>query len=222
LKEKNKKTMIRLFTTTILTLGFVFTGVSQDAEGLLLKLSEKAKTYKTIDATYSSKIVDLKNNFEEEMKGHILIEESKFKLDYGDFLIISNGISVWTYEKETNDCYLDDADMLIEEGMDPSKIFTIWEDDFKSEWMGKESVSGKECVQINLYPKESDDKPYHTMQLFVDEKELEVVKIVVKGREGMDTEYLIELFNVGIEIPASNFSFETNEYPGATIIDNRI
>ena len=118
--------MIRLFTTTILTLGFVFTGVSQDAEGLLLKLSEKAKTYKTIDATYSSKMVDLKNDFEEEMKGHILIEDSKFKLDLGDFLIISNGLSVWTYEKETNDCYLDDAEMLIEEGMDPSKIFAIW------------------------------------------------------------------------------------------------
>ena len=214
--------MIRLFTTTILTLGFVFTGVSQDAEGLLLKLSEKAKTYKTIDATYSSKMVDLKNDFEEDMKGHILIEGSKFKLDLGDFLIISNGLSVWTYEKETNDCYLDDAEMLIEEGMDPSKIFTIWEDDFKSEWMGRESVSGKDCVHINLYPNELDDKPYHTMQLFVDEEGLEVVKIVVKGREGMDTEYLIERFNVGVEIPASNFSFETNEYPGASIIDNRL
>ncbi|MGY8888521.1 MAG: LolA family protein, partial [Flavobacteriales bacterium] len=170
----------------------------------------------------SSKMVDLKNDFEEEMKGHILIEDSKFKLDLGDFLIISNGLSVWTYEKETNDCYLDDAEMLIDEGMDPSKIFTIWEDDFKSEWMGKESVSGKDCVQINLYPNELDDKPYHTMQLFVDEEGLEVVKIVVKGREGMDTEYLIERFNVGVEIPASNFSFETNEYPGASIIDNRL
>ena len=214
--------MIRLFTTTILTLGFVFTGVSQDAEGLLLKLSEKAKTYKTIDATYSSKMVDLKNDFEEDMKGHILIEGSKFKLDLGDFLIISNGLSVWTYEKETNDCYLDDAEMLLDEGMDPSKIFTIWEDDFKSEWMGKESLSGKDCVHINLYPNELDDKPYHTMQLFVDEEGLEVVKIVMKGREGMDTEYLIERFNVGVEIPASNFSFETNEYPGASIIDNRL
>ena len=119
--------MIRLLTTTIFTLGFVLNGVSQDAEGLLLQLSEKAKTYKTIDATYSSKMVDLKNDFEEEMKGHILIEDSKFKLDLGDFLIISNGVSVWTYEKETNDCYLDDADVLIDEGMDPSKIFTIWE-----------------------------------------------------------------------------------------------
>ena len=74
----------------------------------------------------------------------------------------------------------------------------------------------------NLYPNASDDKPYHTMQLFVDEAGLEVVKIVVKGREGMDTEYLIERFNVGVEIPSSNFSFDTNEYPGASIIDNRI
>ena len=214
--------MIRIFTTTILALAFVFTGLSQDAEGLLSELSAKAKTYKTIDATYSSKMVDLKNDFEEEMKGHILIEEDKFKLDLGEFVIISNGVSVWTYEKETNDCYLDDADMLIEEGMDPSKIFTIWEDDFKTEWMGKEMVSDRNCVHINLYPKNSEDKPYHTMQLFVDEAALEVVKIIVKGRDGMNTVYLIESFNAGIKIPSSSFSFETNQFPGATIIDNRI
>ena len=214
--------MIRIFTTTILALAFAFTGLSQDAEGLLSELSAKAKTYKTIDATYSSKMVDLKNDFEEELKGHILIEEDKFNLDIGEFVIISNGVTVWTYEKETNDCYLDDADVLIEEGMDPSKIFTVWEDDFKTEWKGKEMVSGRDCVHINLYPKSSEDKPYHTMQLFVDEAALEVVRIIVKGRDGMDTEYLIESFNAGIQIPSSIFSFETTQYPGATIIDNRI
>jgi outer membrane lipoprotein-sorting protein len=205
-----------------LTLAFVFNGLSQDAEGLLSKLSEKAKTYKTIDATYSSKIVDLKNNFTEEMSGHILIEDNKFKLDLGEFVIISNGVTVWTFETETNDCYLDDAEMLIEEGMDPTRIFTIWEDDFKTEWKGHETVSGRDCVQINLYPDASEDKPYHTMQLFVDETALEVVRIVVKGREGMDTEYLIDSFETGVKIPTSIFTFETNQYPGATIIDNRI
>lgn len=214
--------MIRFFTATILTLAFVFTGFSQDAEGLLSKLSEKAKTYKTIDATYSSKIVDLKNNFTEETSGHILIEDDKFKLDLGEFIIISDGVTIWTYETETNDCYLDDAEMLIEEGMDPTRIFTIWEDDFKTEWKGHEMVSGRDCVQINLYPEDSEDKPYHTMQLFVDETALEVVRIVVKGREGMDTEYIINSFKTGVQIPTSVFSFETNQYPGATIIDNRI
>jgi outer membrane lipoprotein-sorting protein len=83
-------------------------------------------------------------------------------------------------------------------------------------------VSGRDCVQINLYPEDSEDKPYHTMQLFVDETALEVVRIVVKGREGMDTEYLIDSFKTGVQIPTSVFSFETNQYPGATIIDNRI
>jgi outer membrane lipoprotein-sorting protein len=156
------------------------------------------------------------------MSGHILIEDDKFKLDLGEFIIISDGVTIWTYETETNDCYLDDAEMLIEEGMDPTRIFTIWEDDFKTEWKGHEMVSGRDCVQINLYPEDSEDKPYHTMQLFVDETALEVVRIVVKGREGMDTEYLIDSFKTGVQIPTSVFSFETNQYPGATIIDNRI
>ena len=40
-------------------------------------------------------------------------------------------------------------------------------------------------ARINLYA--STDKAYHTLQLFVDDKALEVVQIVMKGREGMRT-----------------------------------
>ncbi|PCJ80077.1 MAG: hypothetical protein COA49_09995 [Bacteroidetes bacterium] len=214
--------MIRTLFFVLLSISLGFNGYSQNPEELLSKLSERAKTFENIEATYSSKIVDLKNNFEETISGKIYIEGDKFNLNLGEFIIISDGITVWTYETETNDCYIDDADMLIEEGMDPSRIFTIWEDEFKSEWKGREMVGDRDCVQINLYPIDGEDKPYHTLKMYIDDVNLEIVRLVVKGREGTDTDYIIESFKTGVTLPKSSFSFDKASFPGASMIDNRI
>ena len=141
-----------------------------------------------------------------------------------EFVIITDGVSVWTYEKESNDCYIEDAEMLAEQGIDPSKIFTIWEDDFKNEWMGVRTLEGRELVQVNLYPTgdEALEKAYHTIQLFIDESALEVVQLVIKGRSGVDTDYQINSFKTGMNIPASTFLFTESDFPGVTMIDNRI
>ena len=216
--------MKRIFTSILLSLSFFISGTAQDADALLSKLSENANTFDSIDATYTSTILDVKSDFEETLNGYIQIEENKFKLDLGEFVIITDGVSVWTYEKESNDCYIEDAEMLAEQGIDPSKIFTIWEDDFKHEWMGVRTVEGRELVQVNLYPTgdEALEKAYHTIQLFIDESALEVVQLVIRGRSGVDTDYQINSFKTGINIPASTFLFTESDFPGVTMIDNRI
>jgi len=216
--------MKRIFTSILLSLSFFISGTAQDADALLSKLSENANTFDSIDATYTSTILDVKSDFEETLNGYIQIEENKFKLDLGEFVIITDGVSVWTYEKESNDCYIEDAEMLAEQGIDPSKIFTIWEDDFKNEWMGVRTVEGRELVQVNLYPTgdEALEKAYHTIQLFIDKSALEVVQLVIKGRSGVDTDYQINSFKTGMNIPASTFLFTESDFPGVTMIDNRI
>jgi len=216
--------MKRIFTSILLSLSFIILGTAQDADALLSQLSENASTFGSIDATYTSKMVDVKSDFEEILDGYIQIEDNKFKLDLGEFVIISDGSSVWTYEKETNDCYIEDPEMLAEQGIDPTKIFTIWEDDFKNEWMGVRTLEGRELVQINLYPTGVDapEKTYHTIQLFIDESALEVVQLIIKGRSGVDTDFYINSFKTGKDMPASTFFFTESDFPGVTMIDNRI
>ncbi|MBI48791.1 MAG: hypothetical protein CL850_00665 [Crocinitomicaceae bacterium] len=208
---------------SIVLCAFCFTSSAQTADEILNSLSEQVKGYKTIDATYSSFMVDLKNDFTEEMSGHIFIKGNSFNLDIGDYVIISDGTSVWTYDTEANECYIDEAEMLIEDGMDPSKIFTIWEDDFKAELKGNIDVNGAQCKHINLYPNESSEKTYHTIELFVKgQTTYEIVKMLVKGREGNNTEYNIKSFKTGVTIPDGTFQFNESNYPGVELVDNRI
>lgn len=197
-------------------------GWAQDANALLGKLSEQAKSYGSIEATYTSIMVDKMSDFEATQAGTIYVDGNKYSLDIGDYLIISDGETIWTYEPAVNDCYVDDAEMMAEEGMDPSKLFTIWEDDFKNEWKGTVDLNGESVVQINLYPLAGDEKPFHTIQLFINEKDLELRRAVVKGREGTDVTYDVSSFKPHAEVPASTFTFDQGKFPGVNMVDNRI
>jgi outer membrane lipoprotein-sorting protein len=193
---------------------------AQDADALLNQLSEKAQSFKAYEIAYTSTLVDLKNDFELSQQGIVQIEGDRFHLDLGDYVIYCDGETVWTFEPEMNECYIDDTETMKEEGMDPSKLFTVWEEDFRREWMGRTTVEGRDCAHINLYA--STDKAYHTLQLFVDDNDLEVVRIVMKGREGSDVTYTVKSFSTTLEVVPGMFTFPADKHPGVDLIDNRI
>lgn len=194
--------------------------LSQDPDLLLGDLSEKAKTYTAYEISYTSTLVDLKNDFELTQEGSVQIEGDRFHLDLGDYVIYCDGESVWTFEPEMNECYLDDMETMREEGMDPSQLFTVWEEDFRREWMGRAQVGDKDCAHVNLYA--GEDKPYHTLQLFIDDSALEIVRIVMKGREGSDVTYTVTSFSTTLEVKPGMFTFPAEKHPGVDLIDNRI
>ena len=218
---KHLRTM-KILTVFGLLLCLFTPASAQDANALLDKLSTEAKAYGSIEATYISKMEDRVSDFQAEQSGTIFVDGDKYSLDIGDYVIISDGVTIWTYEPAVNDCYIDDADLMAEEGMDPSKLFTIWEDDFKSEWKGVTNINGLSVVQINLYPLEADAKPFHTIQLFIDESALELKRAVVKGREGTDVTYNVLTFKPRAIVPAGTFKFDPSKYPGVNLVDNRI
>ena len=197
-------------------------GWAQDANALLGKLSEQAKSYGSIEATYTSTMVDKVSDFKATQSGTIYVEGNKYSLDIGDYIIVSDGITIWTYEPAVNDCYVDDAEMMAEDGMDPSKLFTIWEDDFKNEWKGNVELNGESLAHINLYPNAGDEKPFHTIQLYISEKDLELRRAIVKGREGTDVTYDVRTFKPQAEVPVDKFTFDPAKYPGVNMVDNRI
>ena len=121
------------FLALAATMFFSSSTLAQDPDALLSRLSDKAQTYKAYEIAYTSTLVDLKNDFELTQDGNVQIEGDRFHLNLGDYIIYCDGETVWTFEPEMNECYIDDTETMKEEGMDPSKIFTIWEDDFHRE-----------------------------------------------------------------------------------------
>jgi outer membrane lipoprotein carrier protein len=195
---------------------------AQDATALLTKLSNKAKTYSTIEAAFKSTLIDTRNNLRVEQRGTIFLKGKRYQIDLGDFVVVSDGVTVWTYEKEMNECYIENAADMEQDGIDPAKLFTIWEDNFRSELKGKVNIGGVNCTQINLYPKGSEKRSFHTIQLFVDEAKLQVVRVIVKGREGSDVQYDVTKFTPNVALADDRFKFNKAKYPGVKMVDNRL
>ncbi|MCH2199700.1 MAG: outer membrane lipoprotein carrier protein LolA [Flavobacteriales bacterium] len=196
---------------------------AQNSDDILNELSEKAKGFKNIHAKYSSRLIDKANGIDLKQTGEAYVEGEKYYVELGDYIMITDGETIWTYEKETNDCYVDYLeDVGDDASMSPSKMFTIWEEDFKHEFKEMSKVNGRDCYLVYLYPNNPAENAFHTIQLYVDKAKMEVVKFIVKGREGNDVIYEVTDFNPNTTLPSGVFQFQESKHPGVNIIDNRL
>lgn len=195
---------------------------AQTSDKILADLSAKAKKYTSIYAEYSSQLLDKANGVDLKQRGKVFVKGEKYNVELGDYTMISDGANVWTYDKSSNDCYIDYLEDVADGALSPSKMFTIWEDGFKHEFKSEVKENGRTLYWINLYPLKPSDRNFHTIQLYIDKEKMEVAKFVVKGREGNDVIYTIDSFQANKEIADENFKFNPKKYPGVNITDNRI
>ena len=192
------------------------------ADELLLRVSEAMRGYETVHAVYSSKMVDRQSDFEMDQAGEIWVQGDRYHLELGEYIIICDGMTVWTYEPEMGECYIDDAETIAEDGIDPARMFTIWEEGFKKVMKGDAKLGDRLVQRVDLHPDGSEDRSFHTIQCYIDPTSLEVVQLIVKGREGTDVEYRIDEFKGNGNIPEGAFTFDKAQFPGTTVIDNRL
>lgn len=213
------------FIYTLSTMAIMFLAIgtqAQDSAKILNELSAKAKKYTTVYAEYSSRLIDKKNNIDLKQEGKVYIQGEKYNLELGDYNLITDGETHWTYEKATNDCYIDYLEDMEGEAFSPSDMFTIWEKDFRHELRETVTEGGKEFFLIYLFPLKPSEKAFHTIQLYVDKSKMEISKFIVKGREGNDIIYTLKSFKPNATLPANIFKFSQSAHPGSKMIDNRI
>lgn len=215
------KTMITALAAVLIAMPSVVSQ-AQSSDKILNELSARAKKYTSIYAEYSSRLIDKANDVDIEQSGKVYVKGDKYNVELGDYIMISDGETVWTYEKASNDCYVDYLEDVSEGAISPSSMFTIWEDGFKHEFKEEVKENGRVLFWINLYPEVPADQNFHTIQLYVDKEKMEVTKFIVKGRDGNDVIYKLDQFKPNGEVSEDHFKFSPKKYPGVNIIDNRI
>ena len=207
---------------SILTLISV-SSAAQTSKEILDKLSAKAKTWKTVSADFTATLSDPQTKTTRKQEGSVKVKGQKYYLNLPDYVVISDGITQWSYSKKENECTVDNVEDVADGSFDPSQMFTIWEKDLKHEM--KNTAANEEgipCYQIQLYPINPKDKPYHTIVMYVDKAKMEAFKLVVKQRDGQEMTYRLRNLKTNTEFPDTDFQFVKSKFPGVTISDNRI
>lgn len=200
---------------------FSFTAFAQEkdtkSQAILDKLSTKIKGMKSFYIEFSASIKNAAGANESEI-GKGWVKGDKFYASYGDNTIISNGLKTWTIVKEEKTVYETDASGGDEESINPKKLMTIWEKDFKNAFEKEETLNGEIVYVIKLVPKEPKKVDYHTIILYISKTNNELKKAVMKSKNGTTMTYSLTKFTANPTVEDTKFVYDSKKYPGYSLV----
>lgn len=209
------KYLILLFVLISFT---AFNQSDDKSDKILNNLSKEVKSLNSFGMEFTMKVENKSTGEDSFQKGKGLVKGEKYNATLGDNEIISNGIKVWTVVKEEKVVYESDADEEDEESINPKKLMTIWEEGFKSKYVKVTTLNSKKAHQIDLFPLNPGEVQYHTITLFIGITNNDLMKAVMKTKDGSIMTYEVSDFSKNIEIPTSKFVYDPRKNPGFQLI----
>lgn len=208
--------MTKLFTTLLIAFGTTLFAQDQVAKDVLDRLSSTTKSYKNMTVDFDFIFENKNQNINEKQKGILVLQEEMFRLEMEDQIIINDGESQWIYLADMNEVQIMEHDPK-EQNMSPNKLFTIYEEGYKYNYVGAEAEKGKRLQIIDLFPEESG--AFMKITLAVDAAKNQLHKITMHDKNGGTYAYLVTNFKSNTAI--APFIFNTVDYPGVEAIDLR-
>ena len=213
-----KKNIILLLSVLLSITSFNSQNSETKARDILSKISEETNSYSNMSFNFNLAIKS--QDINETQIGSAILSGEKFYYSTEDRQVNSDGKSVWTYMKDDNECYIDDINDL-SEGLNPSEIMTIWEDNFKVNFIDESIVGSEKIQKIKLYPIDVKNSKYHTVILKVNEEIKQIKSATIKTKDGVTLIFSIFEMEANKKIKEGQFSWNSTNYPGVDEIDNR-
>ena len=185
---------------------------------ILKQLSLNTKSYKNMNVDFNFHFENKTQEINEKQDGNIKINGNKFRLELNQQIIISDDTTQWIYLKESNELQIMEYDSQ-DDMLSPNKLFTIYENGYKNNYVELKEESEKNTHIIDLFPVESNE--FTKIQLHIDAEEIQLKNIILYDKNGGIFTYLITSFLTNTEMDQKVFSFNSDEYPDIEIIDLR-
>lgn len=205
--------MKKLILLTIL-LPIVCLGQDQRAKSILDKLSKKTSAYSSIEAHFTNNFSSPAADLNESQSGIIYLQGDAFKLELDAQTIISDGETNWIYLKDEEEVNITE-DEEDENEISPSKIFTIYEEGYKYQFVKEDSKN----YHINLFPEESG--AFTRIELFIDKAKMQISSFVMVDKQGSLYSYIINSFIPNKSFSTNFFQFDVSKFPNVDVIDLR-
>jgi outer membrane lipoprotein-sorting protein len=208
-----------LFAFSLFALSAVFAQESKDvkSQAILDKLSAKMKGMKSFYVEFSEITKNSAGASDTEI-GKGWVKGDKFYAIYGDITVLSNGLKTWTIIKEDKSVYESVAAKDDENSINPKKLMTIWEKDFKN-YFEKEETVGKEVMNvIKLVPLNPKKAEYHTILIYISKNDNDLKKAVMRFKNGSTKTYTLTNFKENEQVEDAKFVYDAKKYPGYNVV----
>ena len=186
----------------------------QKAKTILDRLSNKTKSYTSIEAKFTNTFYSTVTDINESQSGTLYLKDDAYRLEMETQTIICDGETNWIYlpdDEEVNITEIDDE----ENELNPSKIFTIYENGYKYKFVREDGKN----YHIDLFPEESG--PFTKVELFINKSKMQISSFTMIDKQGSHFKYVIDSFVTNKEMNNDFFVFKTSNYPNVDVIDLR-
>lgn len=193
---------------------------SEKAKEILDKVSVKTKSYTSIKADFSFTLENLQESISETHEGSIIIKGNKYVVDLMDTRSYFDGKTLYTHMIDAEEVNVSEPDEEDEAALNPAKIFSLYENGFKFQFLGERIDDGKTLYEIDLFP-DTSDKPFSRIKLLIDKNSLVLKSMKQVGKDG--NSYIIKVKTMETNKPYNDteFTFNTAANPDVDIIDMR-
>ena len=209
-------TVLTFFSLVIL--GQEPTNEQQRCKQILQKVSNSIQ--KNNASKFSFELEINSEDFNELQNGYALIKQDQFYYKTEEREVISDGENVWTYILEDDECYIDLV-IDLDNSVNPSEIFTIWQSGFKFKYVSNEKFGNDLLHIINMYPENPKESKYHTLIMEVNESKSTISQASIKTKDGVTIVMKVKSFISNPEIKSDQFKWNAEKHINVDLIDNR-
>lgn len=194
-----------------------------EAKKILDKIRKKYEGYKTLEATFSLTI-ELPGQKQEVQKGTIAQEDSKFRLDMDQQVIVSDGKTTWVYLKKNNEVQINDADPKDTENgfLTPKDLLKRYQKgDYLYAIADKSTENGQILTHIEFKPKDKNAE-YAKLRVSIDEKAGSIRSVKAFGKDASRYTFSVSKLTPNKQFAAGHFTFDTKKFPGVKVEDLRM
>lgn len=210
--------MKKIYTLIIVSLSFIQLSWAQKdpaAKTVLDKVSANIKNSKGATANFSYAVKNRKGESQGAAQGRLIVSGNKYHITQGDNEIISNGTTLWNYDKSANEVNVSTPSSA-SGSINPDKLLTgsFSAADFNYKLV---SQAGGQ-YQILLTPADAR-KNFKQINLYVSKAENMITKASVLDKSGNTTFFQLSNIKTNVAVAAAQFEFNKAAHPGVEVID---
>lgn len=188
------------------------------ATALLREISNKYQKFATMQIDYSYK-AEKDQKVSDTQKGKIKIKGSQYYFTFAGQAFYCDGVSIWNYQKESNEISIFEYDDSDDNMINPAKLLAGWEKNFRAKIIREEFENNKNLILIDLTPIKNES--YYRIRLYIDKAKNEIIRVAVYEKDNTIYTYFFDKFITNVPMDDKQFKLNPADYPNAQINDMR-
>lgn len=156
--------------------------------------------------------------------GSITQSGDRFRVEFDQQIVISDGETVWMYLPDNKEVQVYDAEESAAGGgfMRPQDLLTIYDSDgYEYDIVGEIEEGGSSLRQIEFKPTDRESE-MAKIRLTYDPVKNEIRRVRVFNKDGSRFALLLTSVKTGQQVADATFTFDSKDYPGVMVEDLRL